>query len=189
MMGIFLHRTGCPKRVIEVLSGLGLSLSHSQLQNGLRSLTEHALERITTSTLPTNTRRDTFGNGTAATVVLFPGDKGQGGTARNVLFRPENGRPVLGSGLFFSSELDLAIFYRVSLSHVSNAIVRSLPEESAISAISTVYMFPLQIMKLDESTIAGSLAVLERIMKSGFQPPESWIAHPDNTVVAGDQMS
>ena len=46
IMGIFLHCTGCPKRVLEVLSGLGLSVSYSQVQKGLRSLTKDAQEQV-----------------------------------------------------------------------------------------------------------------------------------------------
>ncbi|KAF9080567.1 hypothetical protein BGX29_005209, partial [Mortierella sp. GBA35] len=46
VMGIFLHCTGCPKRVVEVLSGLGLSVSYSQVQKVLRSLTKDALAQI-----------------------------------------------------------------------------------------------------------------------------------------------
>lgn len=37
IMGLFLHSTGCPKRVLRMLSGLGLSISYSQVQNVLRS--------------------------------------------------------------------------------------------------------------------------------------------------------
>ncbi|KAG0195260.1 hypothetical protein BGX33_003798, partial [Mortierella sp. NVP41] len=44
-------------------------------------------------------------------------------------------------------------------------------------------------MKLDESTIAGNLAVLERITQVGLQLPKSWFANPKNTIFAGDQMS
>ena len=46
VIGFFLHYTGCPKRILEVFSGLGLSVSYSQLQKGLRSLTKDAQRRI-----------------------------------------------------------------------------------------------------------------------------------------------
>ncbi|KAF9116976.1 hypothetical protein BGX30_005791, partial [Mortierella sp. GBA39] len=36
----------CPKRVLEVLSGLGRLISYSQVQNGLRSLTKDAREQV-----------------------------------------------------------------------------------------------------------------------------------------------
>ncbi|KAG0319471.1 hypothetical protein BG000_003864, partial [Podila horticola] len=214
IMGMFLHSTGCPKRVLEVLSGLGLSISYSSVQNGLRSLTKDAKKRVKEAVTNYDwyivynniniankhchqraDKRDTFDNGTAATVILFPSDKGPS----PALLRPKNTRPEPDDNLFFPSDLDDKVFRQVSMSHVSNAIVRSLPEGSTTLAIPVVpieklpvkktALFPLQTMKLDESTIAGNLAVLERITKAGLQLPKSWFDDPKNTIVAGDQMT
>ncbi|KAG0013267.1 hypothetical protein BGZ82_002236, partial [Podila clonocystis] len=218
IMGLFLHCTGCPKRVLEVLSGLGLSISYSSVQNGLKSLTNDAKERIKEAVTNYDwyivydniniankhqhqraDKHDTFDNGTAATVILFPSDKDQPVTASPALFRPENTRPEPNADLFFPNNLDNKVFQQVSMSHISNTIVRSLMEESTALAIPIVpieqlavkktALFPLQTMKLDESTIAGNLAVLERITKVGLQLPKSWFDAPKNTIVAGDQMT
>ncbi|KAF9369712.1 hypothetical protein CPB97_003364 [Podila verticillata] len=218
IMGIFLHCTGCPKRVLEVLSGLGLSVSYSQVQKGLRSLTKDAQEQVKEAVLNHGwcivydnlniankhyhqraDKRDTFDNGTAATLILFPSDKDQSLAAPPALFRPEDERPEPIAELFFPKDVDLEVFHRVSLSHVSAAIVQSLPKGSTAIAIpilpikkldvNKTALFPLQTMRLDESTIAGNLAVLERIMQVGLQLPKKWFANPKNTIFAGDQMT
>jgi len=218
IMGLFLHCTGCPKRVLEVLSGLGLSISYSQVQNGLRSLTRSAQEQVKNAVKEHDwyivydniniankhhhqraDKRDTFDNGTAATAILFPSNKDQTGNAPPILFRPENKGLEPDADLFFPDDFDLEVFYQVSVSHISNAVVRSSPEGSAALAIPIVPIkkldikktafFPLQTMRLDESTIAGNLAVLERITQAGLQLPENWFADPENTIVAGDQMT
>ncbi|KAF9117427.1 hypothetical protein BGW39_002190, partial [Mortierella sp. 14UC] len=216
IMGLFLHCTGCPRRVLEVLSGLGLSISYSHVQNGLRSLTKDAQEQVkkavkdydwfvvydniniaSTHHHQRADKRDTFDNGTAATVILFPSDKDQSLAKPPTLFRPVHERPI--AKLFFPNELDAKVFQQVSRSHVSSAIVRSLSEDpTAVSIpvmpikklkVDKTALFPLQTMRLDESTIAGNLAVLERITQVGLQLPESWFAHPTNTIIAGDQMT
>ncbi|KAF9198949.1 hypothetical protein BGZ59_004278, partial [Podila verticillata] len=218
IMGHFLHSTGCPKRVLEVFSGLGLSISYTQVQSGLRSLTKDAREQVKEAVMKYTwyivydnlniankhhhqraDKRDTFDNGTAATVILFPSDKDQAAAAPPALFRPENERPKPDADLFFPTDFDLEVFQQVTRSHVSNAIVQLSPDGSAATAIPIVPIkplhinktafFPLQTMKLDESTIAGNLAVLERITRVGLQLPKSWFAKPNNTIIAGDQMT
>lgn len=218
IMGLFLHCTGCPKRVLEVLSGLGLSVSYSQVQNGLHSLTKDAQNEVKEAVKKFDwyvvydnlniankhhhqrfDKRDTFENGTAATVILFPSDKNQPSTAQPALFRPEKERPKPVAALFLPNKSDLEVFRQVSRSHVSTAIVRSSPEGSTAVAIPVTpinklnviktALFPLQTMRLDESTIAGNLAVLERITQVGLQLPKEWFADPKNTIVAGDQMT
>ncbi|KAI1288553.1 hypothetical protein EDD11_009937 [Mortierella claussenii] len=144
-------------------------------------------------------KRDTFDNGTAATLILFPSDKDQSPAAPPALFRPENEMPEPIAGLFFPEAFDLEVFLQVTLSHVSAAIVRSLPKGSTAVAIPILpikkldvhktALFPLQTMKLDEPTIAGNLAVLERITQVGLQLPEKWFANPTSTIFAGDQMT
>ncbi|KAF9118846.1 hypothetical protein BG015_006504, partial [Linnemannia schmuckeri] len=144
-------------------------------------------------------KRDTFDNGTAATLILFPSDKDKSPAAPPALFRPEDERPEPIADLFFPKDADFEVLQQVSRSHVSAAIVRSLPQGSTAVTIPILpikkldidktALFPLQTMKLDESTIAGNLAVLERITQVGLQLPKSWFAKPKNTIFGGDQMS
>ena len=201
IMGLFLSCTRCPKRVLEVLSGLGLSTSYSQVQNGLRLLTKDAREQVkevvkfdwyivydnlNIANKQHNQRvdkRDTFDNGTAATVILFPSDKDQPPATPPALFSPEDERPNPIAALFLPNEFDSEVFRQVSRSHVSNSIERSSPEGSTAVVIPAMpikkldinktALFPLQTMRLDESTIAGNLAVLERITHVGLQLPKS----------------
>lgn len=216
IMGLFLHSTGCPKRVLRILSSLGLSISYSQVQNVLRSLTKDARERANLAALTNDffviydninipnkhhhqriDKRDTFENGTAATLILFPTDKNQ--AAPLTLFRPPDERPRPNAMSFFPKSSDLEVLQCVCQSHVSAAIVRSLPEGSAASAIpikpvselegGKTSVFPLQVMRLDESTIAGNLAVVKRIMEVSLQLPKSFFASPKDTIFARDQMT
>lgn len=46
ILGIFLHCTRCLRRVLEVLSGLGLSISYDQVHNCLKSLTRDAYRHV-----------------------------------------------------------------------------------------------------------------------------------------------
>ncbi|KAF8978249.1 hypothetical protein BGZ52_006222, partial [Haplosporangium bisporale] len=190
----------------------------SSRKSGLRSLTKDAREQVKEAVMKYTwyivydnlniankhhhqraDKRDTFDNGTAATVILFPSDKDQAAAAPPALFRPENERPKPDADLFFPTDFDLEVFQQVTRSHVSNAIVQLSPDGSAATAIPIVPIkplhinktafFPLQTMKLDESTIAGNLAVLERITHVGLQLPKSWFAKPNNTIIAGDQMT
>ncbi|KAF8916351.1 hypothetical protein BGZ58_005316, partial [Dissophora ornata] len=46
MMGLFLYSTGTPRRVFEVLSKAGLSVSYTSTLEALRSLTSDALKRV-----------------------------------------------------------------------------------------------------------------------------------------------
>ncbi|KAG0290966.1 hypothetical protein BGZ98_003215 [Dissophora globulifera] len=172
VMGLFLHCTGCPKRVLEILSGLGLSISYSQVQNGLRSLTKDAREQVKEAVK----NHDWY--------IVYDNI--------NIANKHhhQKGR---------QTDLDLEVFRRVSLSHVSNTIARSSLGDSAALAIPIVpikqlhigktALFPLQTMQLDESTISGNLAVLERITQQGLQLPKSWFEKPNDTIVAGDQMT
>lgn len=222
IMGIFLHCTGCPKRVIGVLSRLGLSISYSHVQNGLRSLTKDALKRVQ-EVIKKNDwflvwdninfaikhhhqrvdKRDTFESGTTATVILIPSAKDQTTAASfpsPLLFRPEEERPEPDAELFFPSDADLEVFMDVCRSHVSAAIVKTMPGESTALPIPIMPVepldfkvktttFPLKIMRLDESTIAGNLMVLDRIMTYDLQLEDSFFEDPKNTIVAGDQMT
>jgi hypothetical protein len=215
ILGIFLHCTGCPRRVLEVLSGLGLSISYNQVRNCLKSLTSDACTRVIQAVKESDfyivydniniatkhhhqrvNKRDTFDNGTAATVILLPSDKNK---PAPTLFRPVEERPDADANLFFPNDADLEVFLNAFQSHVSDSIVQSLPEGSTTSAIPVVpveqldlvksTVFPLPVMKLDESTIAGNLSVLQRITEVGLNLPKTWFADPRNTIVAGDQMT
>ncbi|KAF8922815.1 hypothetical protein BGZ47_005292, partial [Haplosporangium gracile] len=46
VMGIFLHCTGCPTRVLDVLSSLGLSVSDDQVRKALANMTKDAMDQV-----------------------------------------------------------------------------------------------------------------------------------------------
>ncbi|KAF9312282.1 hypothetical protein BG006_004411, partial [Podila minutissima] len=86
-------KDGCPRRGLEALSSLGLSVSYDQVRRALRSLTKDALKQVQKAVLENDwyvvydniniamkhhhqrvDKRDTFDNGTAATVILIPNE-------------------------------------------------------------------------------------------------------------------
>ncbi|KAF9279456.1 hypothetical protein BGZ74_002840, partial [Mortierella antarctica] len=226
VMGIFFHCTGCPKQVLEVLSGLGLSISYSQVQNRLWSLTKDAHAQVEKAAQENDwyvvydniniankhhhqraDKCDTFENKITATHVLVPKAPTDENTDENTsknqptldVFNSESERPMPEADLFFPDDTDLAIFQHVCQLHISDAIVQSFPKGSSVCAIpivpvTTLWLhkttaLPLQIMKIDESTIASNLAVLEQITTVGLQLPKAWFSDPKNIIMAGDQMT
>ncbi|KAG0279662.1 hypothetical protein BGZ97_009537, partial [Linnemannia gamsii] len=90
VMGVFLHCTGCPTRVLDVLSSLGLSVSDDQVRKALGNMTKDAMDQVKKAVLENDwfvvydninialkhhhqriNKLDTFENGTAATVILI----------------------------------------------------------------------------------------------------------------------
>ncbi|KAI9241002.1 MAG: hypothetical protein BYD32DRAFT_105080 [Podila humilis] len=218
-MGIFLHSTGCPARVIEVLSGLGISSSPTHIQNCLKTLTEDARNRIQKAANENDfyiiydninfaTKRhhqrtdniDRFESGTTATLIIVPPNENTNEKPPKLtVLRPESERPKREVELFFPDQHDNIVLNDACKSLVSNAIVESLPEGSSVFAIPMKAIeplnlhkttaFPLRIMKIDESTISGNIAILEKVITEELQMPESWIANPPVTKWGGDQMT
>ncbi|ORY95117.1 hypothetical protein BCR41DRAFT_294660, partial [Lobosporangium transversale] len=46
MMGLHLHASGCPKRVINLLAAFGISVSHMTICTALKSLTTNSLQEV-----------------------------------------------------------------------------------------------------------------------------------------------
>ncbi|KAG0013286.1 hypothetical protein BGZ82_002189, partial [Podila clonocystis] len=102
------------------------------------------------------------------------------------------------SDLFFPSDDDEEVSLLVYRAHVSAAIVQALPEGTPVVAIEIVPidklnvnktdLFPMQTLQLDESTISGNVAVVERVVLFGIDVPLSWIENPEDIIFAGNQM-
>lgn len=211
ILGIFLHSTGCPRRVLEVLSGLGLSISSSQVHKCLESLTTEACKRVIKAVKENDfyvvydniniankhhhqrsNNRDTFDNGTSATIILSGKEK-----PVPTLFREQTLNAVADE--FLPNDADFEVFFKACQSHVSNSMASSPAAGPTMSAIPMIpveqlnpvksTVFPIKVMRLDESTIAGNLAVLKRIAEESLKLPEPWLVNPENTIFAGDQMT
>ncbi|CAO3568652.1 unnamed protein product [Mortierella alpina] len=282
VMGVFLYCTGCPTRVLDVLSSLGLSVSDDQVKKALSNMTEDAMNQVRKAILCNDwfvvydniniamkhqhqriDKLDTFDNGTAATVVLFhteddreddreevehdekvgldeasehderdlednlngdPGPCDRSGTSGQNSADSEAGdegddesgksdyvherhpsRPVIvvhrpdrlsvpGASIFFPNATDRTLFRNVCRHHFSSAIARTpayvVPiVEVDLLPIRKSTTFPLRTMKIDESTIAGNLSVLDTIMLVGLGLTKTWFASHPNIIVAGDQMT
>ncbi|KAF9915470.1 hypothetical protein FBU30_001945, partial [Linnemannia zychae] len=288
VMGVFLHCTGCPTRVLDVLSSIGLSVSDYQVRKVLGNMTKDALEQVRKAVLCNDwflvydniniamkhqhqriNKLDTFENGTAATVILIPnekekikadhsrfyeqntddldngnglnnesdfddksdigdesdiGDKGDKECNINnndddhELYK-KNGskkindccpsRPTIAvyrsdrttlptASIFFPNATEQSLLRTVCRHHFSSAIAR-FHTHSHITVIPIVKVdplptrksitFQLQTMKIDESTIAGNLAVLETITDIGLRLARTWFTKLSNIIVAGDQMT
>ncbi|KAG0010976.1 hypothetical protein BGZ81_002467, partial [Podila clonocystis] len=221
VMGIFLHCIGCPRRALEALSSLGLSVSYDQVRRALKALTKDALERVQKAVLENDfffvydniniamkhhhqriDKRDTFENGTAATVILIPADDEDKNIKNEKpipVFCPETKGSKPSASVFFPTPADSAVFRAACCTHLSTAIAQSLPHVSAacvipmptidqMSVLKTV-AFPLRTMKIDESTIAGNLQVLESITKTDLHLSDTWFHSTRNIIAAGDQMT
>jgi len=221
VMGIYLHCIGCPRRGLEALSALGLCVSYDQVRRVLKSLTKDALEQVHKAVLENDwyvvydniniaikhhhqrvDKKDTFDNGTAATVILIPTDMEDEYTKNNKsipVFCPESKMSEPTADIFFPTLTDRAMSRAACRTHFSAAIMRSLPHISTTCVIPMqtidemevckTVTFPLPTMKIDESTISGNLAVLESITRIGLRLPDTWFSDAKNIIFAGDQMT
>ncbi|GJJ71294.1 hypothetical protein EMPS_07069 [Entomortierella parvispora] len=225
VMGIYLHCLGAPRRVLETLSALGLCVSYDQIHRALKALTKDAQERVKVAVLNNDFyivydniniatrhhhqrvgKRDTFDNGTAATVILIP-DSSNLGSSRSaeiprsspmVCFRVD--RPEPSASIFFPTSTDRTMTRAACRTHLSTAISQFLPRSPSVCVIPMPAIdvlkvvktktFPLPTMKIDESTIAGNLAVLENITKIDLGLSDEWFSKTTrDIIVAGDQMT
>ncbi|KAF9158735.1 hypothetical protein BGX20_003251 [Mortierella sp. AD010] len=120
-------------------------------------------------------RWNVFDSGITASVILLSSDKNK---PAPTLFRPVEERPDADANLFFPNDSDL---------ESKTSAVSVVPVEQLDVVKSAV--FPLPVMKLDESTIAGDLSVLQRITEIGLNLLKTWFANPKNTIVAGNQVT
>ncbi|KAF9177079.1 hypothetical protein BGZ50_009236, partial [Haplosporangium sp. Z 11] len=99
-----------------------------------------------------------------------------------------------GVSIFFPNAADRTLFRTVCRHHFSSAVAQSpahivpIVEVDLLPTRKTI-AFPLQTMKIDESTIAGNLSVLETITDVGLGLARNWFATLPNIIVAGDQMT
>lgn len=292
MMGVFLHCTGCPTRVLDVLSSLGISVSDDQVWKALANMTKDAMDQVRKAVLNNDwfviydniniamkhhhqriNKLDTFENGTAATVILIhteedskkaehdekaehgetsehdergPDDE-NGSDDKNgsddesdtddesdmddksdtddeisaddegrnnehdeinecdkineccpshppiVVFRPDR-LAAPSASIFFPNTTDCTLFWTVCHHHFSSVIAQSpacivpIVEVDPLPIQKTI-AFPLQTMKIDESTIAGNLSVLETIIDVGLSLARTWFAKLPIIIVAGNQMT
>ncbi|KAF9898852.1 hypothetical protein BX616_003542, partial [Lobosporangium transversale] len=89
MMGLHLHASGCPKRVINLLAAFGISVSHMTICTALKSLTTNSLQEVRLQVRKRpfflvydninianrkydqrSNNLDSFDNGTTSTIVL-----------------------------------------------------------------------------------------------------------------------
>ncbi|KAF9322591.1 hypothetical protein BG006_002260, partial [Podila minutissima] len=212
---------GCPRRGLETLSALGLSVLYDQVRRVLKSLTKDALEQVHKAVLENDwyvvydniniaikhhhqrvDKKDTFDNGTAATVILIPTNMEDEYTKKNEpipVFCPESETSEPTADIFFPTLTDRVMSQAACHTHLSAAIARSLPHASNACMIPMqtidemevhkTVTFPLPTMKIDESTITGNLAVLESITRIGLHLPDMWFNDAKNIIFAGDQMT
>ncbi|KAF9899125.1 hypothetical protein EC991_009576 [Linnemannia zychae] len=307
VMGVFLHCTGCPTRVLDVLSSLGLSVSDDQVRKALANMTTDAMDQVRKAVLENDwfivydniniamkhqhqrvNKLDTFENRTAATVILIhaegecrkaehdemarqneknehgetsehderspdgktnsdgesedgenedrenedtesgmddendtydesdtDGEASVDNEGRNmkhggvddgdkvnkrypsrppiVVFRPDR-LATPGASIFFPNATDRTLFRSVCRHHFSSVIAQSpacvMPlVEVDLLPIRKTIAFPLQTMKIDESTIVGNLSVLETVVDVGLGLARTWFAKLPVIIVAGDQMT
>ncbi|KAG0311363.1 hypothetical protein BG000_006699, partial [Podila horticola] len=111
-----------------------------------------------------------------------------------MVFRPDRLAVVPSAIIFFPNADDRALFRKVCHHHFSSVIAQSPASVVPITEgdplpIRKTIAFQLQTMKIDESTIAGNLSVLETIVDVGLGLARAFFAKLPNIIVAGDQMT
>ncbi|KAF9368787.1 hypothetical protein CPB97_004251, partial [Podila verticillata] len=235
VMGVFLHCTGCPTRVLDVLSSLGLSVSDDQVRKALANMTKDAKDQVKKAVLHNEwfvvydniniamkhhhqriNKLDTFDNGTAATVILIHAkedyekaehdEKAEHGETSEHDERGPDDENGLDDEISLDDESDTDDesntddessaddegrdneHDEVNKSDKSPACVVPIVEVDPLPIQKSI-TFQLQTMKIDESTIAGNLSVLETITDVGLGLARTWFAKLPNIIVAGDQMT
>ncbi|KAG0347979.1 hypothetical protein BGZ54_004746, partial [Gamsiella multidivaricata] len=211
MIGLFLYSTGCPKRVVTVLSQAGLSVSYQTICNALRALTKAALAKVQSMVLEQpwflvydninipnrkydqrGNNIDTFENGTTATVVIGE-DLGHPQAPAQV---PRD--PVTLMDLLPDNE-NRAHFRTVSQYNLVHVLQRHfdiynrhcsirIPALSPLP-VKRTETFPMPSMKIDQSTVEGNLEIIETVMKSALKLSDEWFDGDVRVVVAGDQLT
>ncbi|KAF9342950.1 hypothetical protein BGX26_006523, partial [Mortierella sp. AD094] len=206
MMGMYLYSRGVSRRVIEVLSKAGLSVSYTTIWRAVQSLTEDALKIVRAVVVEKpwilvydniNIARrkydqrlqsmDEFDSGTTASVII--GDYFSGDFASDTYHR-------LCADDFLPSDANSQHFKKVCRFHLINAIKKNLdcykgcknevPEINPLP-VDTTTTYPLPAQKIDESTLEGNLAILESV-REALGLPQSWFDEV-KVIVAGDQLT
>ncbi|ORZ08231.1 hypothetical protein BCR41DRAFT_326119, partial [Lobosporangium transversale] len=206
MMGLFLFSTGTQRKVIEVLSAAGFSVSYASILNGLNSLTEGAMKKVQSVVKDKSwfllydninfasqkydqraTNRDSFENGTTATIVECP-DINVGPVVNDPyrLLTLNSLVPTAGNQRHFEDS------YRF---HVKGILQRYLsrfegcsnpaPISNRIATTKTA-TYPLPAMKIDESTIEGNKSIIDTVMHKKLCIQTEWFRDNYQIIIAGD---
>ncbi|ORZ26785.1 hypothetical protein BCR41DRAFT_318866 [Lobosporangium transversale] len=203
MMGLHLHASGCPKRVINLLAVSGLSVSHMTICTALRSLTRNSLQEVRSQVrkrpwyllydnIDMASRKydqrsnnlDSFDNGTTATIVLGE-DIG-----------PDQDQDVLLISIctLIPRQLhsrDVTRFHLVDVLQRHFTTYGCSMDAPSIEPLEVkeTKTYPLPALKIDQSTISGNIEILETIMGDTLQLPEEWFTDYTKVIVAGDQLT
>ncbi|ORZ06532.1 hypothetical protein BCR41DRAFT_296188, partial [Lobosporangium transversale] len=199
MMGLHLHASGCPKRVINLLAASGMSVSHMTICTALKSLTANSLEEVRFQVKKRHfflvydninianrkydqrsNNLDSFDNGTTSTIVLGEDiDPDQDVTVP----------PTIST--FLLEQLDVIQFHLIDVLQrhfVTYGTPISIPSVEPLEVQETKTC-PLRSLEIDQATISGNIEVLEKTMRDVLQLPEEWFNDYTKIIVAGDQLT
>lgn len=210
MMGLFLYSTGCPKRVVTVLSQAGLSVSYQTICNTLRALTKKALAKVRSTVLERpwylvydninipnrkydqRCNSDSFENGTTATIVIgedlgppqAPDETPRDPIALQDFLPDEKNRARFRTVSQCNLIQVLQRHFDVYIRHCSNRIPPLNPLE-----VKETVTIPLPSMDIDQSSVDGNLEIIEMIMKKILQLMDEWFDSDIRIIIAGDQLT
>ncbi|KAF9367626.1 hypothetical protein BGX21_007202, partial [Mortierella sp. AD011] len=209
MIGLFLFSTGSQRKVVDFFSAAGLSVSYNSIMSSLEGLTNDAMARVKLAIVDgrwfllydnlnialgiadqrfskIHIRRDWT---TASLVrcletgaILIPPNMYQMISLQNLI--PNKGN---------YDRLRLAYQY-----HITEALKRyykcfdDCPNPAPCIKripVQKTEAYPLRLMKINESTIAGNQEILDHVMLKEFGLSKAWFDDGRLQIVAGDQLT
>ncbi|KAG0196116.1 hypothetical protein BGX28_010543 [Mortierella sp. GBA30] len=209
MFGLYLAAKNCPKRVINLIASLGLSVSHQTVHEGLTGLTDHMLKDVQDAVqergfsivfdninFPNRKsdqrlhNMDTFENGTTATIVVSDHLR---------LSAPTPAPQKDPSPLEFIPDQQNRSHIRIVYGfHLIHALQRHFTTfDSYITSDPTIDVlrtektltFPLPSMRYDQATNEGNLDVLTHITQIFLKLPPGWFTNNTRIIISGDQLT
>ncbi|KAF9969072.1 hypothetical protein BGZ73_008743 [Actinomortierella ambigua] len=197
LTGLYLHCSGCPRRLLEVLSAFGLSVGHTSIGTALDALTEDARRRVQEAATNYNwflvydninitykhhhqrtDTRDTVENGTAGTVIMFPPTIEV--PDANHIKRPD--LPDPNAKVFVLSRSEQDKHRSLCRSHIATSIARTcgqtdlkfdFDEIDRLEPIKTE-AYNLSALLIEQASLVGNLNVVDTYMKKELGLDEAY---------------
>ncbi|KAF9976372.1 hypothetical protein BGZ65_007864 [Modicella reniformis] len=206
--GLYVFSKGAPRRLIDFLSRLGISVSHQSILRGMESLSKDAQQRLRAEVREKAwylvydninmacrkydqrlTNQDSFESGTTATVIITE-KSAEEERDRNPV------RHLCPKDLMLTSENDKH-FRDVIRSHLVAALQRNIktfekcsippPTKKLLPARRTT-AYPLPAMDINQSSVRGNKDVIEKMAQDILQlDPELFDGL--RIIIAGDQLT
>ena len=208
-LGIYLYQEGCPRKVVEVMSHAGLSVSYTSILVSLRTLSNDSLSRARYAAFRLQwmilydninirfqkydqriNNNDTFESGTTATIVI--GD--DPGPMRD----PEDFYYRLRFRDLIPDEASCVVLNDARKYHFIDVLTRHHKKtfqycsdpKPAIDVLepAKTETYPLPAMHIDQSTVEGNKQIIDRVRQQ-LQLNRDDFTEDQKHFIAGDQLT